>query len=155
MAQPILYLKQGESTSKAVANLLPCHIHHNGSIDPIAGYWSPTTDQDGTSIAYFRGRKLRGKEVKLPEGFRGVVAERQSIKPPPTLPGMEPKEGEAQKSEDSEVMNVKAEFDGIVVYGHEMLVDTDEDPYVRGIDEWLQLASQIHSYPEVDAQAQT
>ena len=56
---------------------------------------------------------------------------------------MEPKEGEAQKSEDSEVMDVKAEFDGIVVYGHEMLVDTDEDPYVRGIDEWLQLASQV------------
>ena len=56
-------------------------------------YWTPETTQgqtclletsahsskfaeiflDGKKIAYFRGRKLVGKQVALPEGYRGTI----------------------------------------------------------------------------------
>lgn len=43
MAQPILSIEEQDSDTKVVANLLPCRIHHDGPVDPITGYWKPST----------------------------------------------------------------------------------------------------------------
>lgn len=41
MTQPILSIEedQTKANTKAVANLLPCRIHYDGSVDPIDSYW--------------------------------------------------------------------------------------------------------------------
>lgn len=40
-------------------------------------------------------------------------------------------------------MRVTAGFDEIVVWGHEAVADAAGDPYVRGIEEWLQVADKV------------
>ncbi|KAF4971196.1 hypothetical protein FSARC_1918 [Fusarium sarcochroum] len=145
MSQPILSLKPDENKSKVVANLLSCRIHHDGSIDPASAYWAPTAADDGSKLAYFRGRKLQGKVVKLPEQCRGVVVERTPEKDP-KLAAEEPAEEADAESEQTGSMQITAEFDEMVVWGHETVADASADPYVRSMEEWLQVADRIHSY---------
>ena len=47
MAQPILSIEEGKAkfNNKAVANLLPCRVHHDGPVDPIDAYWKPTASE--------------------------------------------------------------------------------------------------------------
>lgn len=87
----------GNATSASAVctpNILPCRIHHDGPVEVSERYWNPVKDDNGkteiqftrsfllslTSIsinagngqaAYFRGRKLRGRRVELPEGYEG------------------------------------------------------------------------------------
>ncbi|KAH6889122.1 ribonuclease H2 non-catalytic subunit-domain-containing protein [Thelonectria olida] len=149
MSQPILSLTADEKAPKAVANILPCRIHHNGPITPVADYWNPTSADDGSKIAYFRGRKLQGKSIKLPEQCRGVVVERKTDEIPPVETVDRIEDGE-EVPERIGSMQVTAEFDELVVWGHEDLADATSDPYIRSMEEWLQVADQIHSYAEED-----
>ncbi|KAK4158266.1 ribonuclease H2 non-catalytic subunit-domain-containing protein [Chaetomidium leptoderma] len=149
MSQPMLSLKSEASsgeTPKATPHLLPCRVHHTGSVEPVQSFWEPKVNEDGTPTAYFRGRKLLGKTAKLPEGYRGVVAVTCAAEEPSGLP----EEGgvidlEAETPQGS--LQVQAEFDEMVVWAHEAAVDASADPYLRGAEEWLALAEKIHSYP--------
>lgn len=166
MTQPILHIKAEENKSKAVANLLPCRVHHNGSIDPTSAYWTPSTAKgsfpvspfltqwltkwlDGAKIAYFRGRKLQGKVIKLPEQCHGVVVERRDDKPV-VRPDLEVAEDE-ELSDPVGTMRVTADFDELVVWGHEAVADAAEDPYVRSMEEWLQLSNKVSPVMETIA----
>ena len=40
-------------------------------------------------------------------------------------------------------MEVTSEFDEMVVWGHETVVDASADPYVRSMEEWLQVADKV------------
>lgn len=42
-------------------------------------------------------------------------------------------------------MEVTAEFDDVVVWGHEAVVDAAADPYVRGMEEWFSIADKVSS----------
>ncbi|KAK3940126.1 ribonuclease H2, subunit C [Diplogelasinospora grovesii] len=143
MSQPILSVKPSSAEEKTTPNLLPCRVHHNGSVEPIQDFWQPTEADDGTKTAYFRGRKLQGKGVKLPKGYRGVVA---TAVPPPDSP-VAVVDVEAEHEPVTGALRVEANFDEMVVWGHEATADAAADPYVRGMEEWLTLANQIHSYP--------
>ncbi|KFH42077.1 hypothetical protein ACRE_071900 [Hapsidospora chrysogenum ATCC 11550] len=141
MTQPILAIEEDKSkpSPKAVANLLPCRVHHDGLVDPLDGYWTPTKSEDGVNIAYFRGRKLKGKTVTLPEEYRGVLVERKADeqqKPPI------PEDGEGQPV-DIGGLQVTAGFDEMVVWGHESVASAEADPYIRSVEEWLQVAEQV------------
>ncbi|KAF7547202.1 hypothetical protein G7Z17_g7883 [Cylindrodendrum hubeiense] len=149
MSQPILSLKTNDETPKAVANILPCRIHHNGPIDPISAYWKPTTADDGTKFAYFRGRKLQGKVIRLPDQCRGVVVERKKDEEPLADVVDLVEEGD-DPPERVGSMQVTAEFDEMVVWEHENMNDSTGDPYIRSMEEWLQVADQIHSYQQDD-----
>lgn len=159
MAQPILSIEEEKtkSNTKAIANLLPCRVHHDGPVDPIGAYWKlaqsegasekPLFDDDcadpsidGTNTAYFRGRKLLGKTVALPEQYRGVVVERKADKPQNVQETAE--NGDEQPVEIS-AMQVTAGFDEMVVWGHEAVANAEADPYTRSIEEWLQVAEQV------------
>ncbi|KAK0714796.1 ribonuclease H2, subunit C [Lasiosphaeris hirsuta] len=145
MSTPILTLKSSDQTAKTTPHLLPCRVHHTGPVDPVEAFWEPKQGDDGTTTAYFRGRKLHGKSVKLPKDYRGVVA------------APAPKGDEKEKAVDfvdvdaesgkTASLNVQAEFDEMVIWGHEAVADT-ADPYVRGMEEWLALADQIHGFDE-------
>lgn len=131
---------QGE-TPKATPHLLPCRVHHSGSVGPVQSFWEPKV-ADGTRTAYFRGRKLQGKSVKLPEGHRGVVAVASAAEEP-----SRPAEDAGVIDLDAETpqgsLQVQAEFDEMVVWGHETTADASADPYLRGAEEWLALAEKV------------
>lgn len=40
-------------------------------------------------------------------------------------------------------MAVTAEFDEVVVWGHERLGKSEDDAYVRGVEEWMGVAQQV------------
>ncbi|KAB5571990.1 ribonuclease H2, subunit C [Coniochaeta sp. 2T2.1] len=153
MTPPMLSVSsQEQPRPKTTAHLLPCRVHYDGPVEPAQSYWSPTEKDDGTRVSYFRGRKLHGKAVKLPEGYRGVVVEKQA--PPPAAAQSEQEVVDVDQDEAEEqiplgTLEAKAEFDQLIVWGHESMADAASDPYVR-IEEWTALAEQIHSYPVVE-----
>jgi ribonuclease H2 subunit C len=71
-----------------IPHLLPCKVNHDGPVNASERYWKAEVGQgsydpyrwlnaiftstDGKHTAYFRGRKLQGRSVKLPEGYRGT-----------------------------------------------------------------------------------
>ncbi|KAK3293894.1 ribonuclease H2 non-catalytic subunit-domain-containing protein [Chaetomium fimeti] len=147
MSQPMLTLKSdksSEDTPKATPHLLPCRVNHNGPVEPAQSFWNPKTAQDGTRTSYFRGRKLQGKAVKLPEGYRGAVAATSTAEQALERSGAEVIDLEPEMPQGS--LQVQAEFDEMIVWGHEAGVDAS-DPYLRGAEEWLALAEKIHAYP--------
>ncbi|KAH7163603.1 ribonuclease H2 non-catalytic subunit-domain-containing protein [Dactylonectria estremocensis] len=146
MSQPMLSLNASDETPKAVANILPCRIHHNGPVEPVSAYWAPTVADDGTKTSYFRGRKLQGKSIKMPAQYRGVVVQKTKDE---TFPAAEPAdlvEGE-DPSERVGGMKVMAEFDEMVVWDHGNANDSTGDPYIRSMEEWLQVADQVRRHP--------
>ncbi|KAK1531590.1 ribonuclease H1/H2 small subunit [Colletotrichum paranaense] len=145
MSKAILSIQSNDSTkTKATVNLLPCRIHHDGPVGDSNTFWNPSKSEDGKTVAYFRGRKLHGTTVKLPEQYRGVVMERSAKVETQQLEG----EGEEAEGDLVELgtMKTKAEFDEMVIWGHEASAEAASDPYVRSIEEWLGVAESIHSY---------
>ncbi|KAF2969277.1 hypothetical protein GQX73_g4290 [Xylaria multiplex] len=43
-------------------------------------------------------------------------------------------------------MRGKVAFDELMIWGHESTSDSSADPYVRGTEEWIAFAEEIHSY---------
>ena len=160
-----LEVPSGE-TPKATPHLLPCRVHHSGPFEPVQAFWDPKPGEsenshspshlkrtlltdfvavsyvDGTNTAYFRGRKLQGTTVKLPEGYRGVVAVTSAAEEPSRRPdevGVVDLEAEMPQG----TLQTQAAFDEMVVWGHEAAVDAAADPYLRGAEEWLALADKV------------
>lgn len=80
--------KSRAENQNCTPNLLPCKINHDGPVNASERYWKPEAGEgttgspisssttsliiaDGSQTAYFRGRKLEGKAIKVPEGYRG------------------------------------------------------------------------------------
>lgn len=108
---------------------------------------------DGKNIAYFRGRKLHGKTLKVPEKYRGVVVSTSER----ILPKNEVVQargdmvddgdgGDEEVEKDVNVMEEQASFEEIVVWGHEVLPDGMADPYVRGVEDWIVFAEQVRGF---------
>ncbi|XDG09903.1 hypothetical protein ABKA04_009518 [Annulohypoxylon sp. FPYF3050] len=133
MAHPIFTVESQETIpKKAQVNLLPCRIHHDGDVDPIDTYWNP---QDG------------------PEGYYGTIVEKSEPKKPEKSSNDEEMTEVIEIEDDSDdqletgAMKGKATFDELMVWNHESLANSSEDPYLRGMEEWISFAEQIHSYP--------
>ncbi|EKD18326.1 uncharacterized protein L3040_004719 [Drepanopeziza brunnea f. sp. 'multigermtubi'] len=150
----MLALEKSEShRGKCCPNVLPCRINHNGAVNTAKRYWNPTSQPDGKRVAYFRGRKLHGKTLTLPENYRGVVVSTTERVLPQETPGGEEQgdepEGEREEEPEVKILEEQSGFQEMVVWGHEVLPDGTADPYVRGVEEWIGFAEQIHSYDEV------
>jgi hypothetical protein len=100
---------------------------------------------DGKTVAYFRGRKLHGKQLKVPKGYRGVVVSKTDRILSKEVPVQESAGDEEAVEEEVEVkiMEEQSEFEDIMVWGHEALPDNTADPYVRGMEEWIAFAEQV------------
>ena len=57
-------------------HLLPCRIHHDGPVEAGDRYWRPEKSDDGKQTAYFRGRRLQGRTLTVPDGYKGMAARR-------------------------------------------------------------------------------
>ncbi|KAI4209776.1 MAG: hypothetical protein LQ351_007306 [Letrouitia transgressa] len=132
---------------KCTPNLLPCRIHQDGLVNASSRYWKPQSAADGTAESYFRGRRLKGKEAQIPEGYRGVVIKHGKNQKVPLKSN-----GDLQEDEDVDVSEMEdvgtleelAEFDSTMLWGHETAVDLD-DAFVKGIEEWISFANSVGS----------
>lgn len=84
----------------------------------------------------------------MPEGYRGVLVEKQDAqKPEPQRRLDEPEVVDLEAEEEDELplgaLETQAEFDEMVIWGHESMADAVSDPYARGVEEWVQLSSQV------------
>jgi ribonuclease H2 subunit C len=141
----MLAINSTKSDQKVTPNILPCAIKHNGPVSAAERYWNPSTEQNGTTTAFFRGRKLRGKKVVLPEGYEGVVLQKTDkkviAKPSIPVPGAED-EAAAPKEIETLVMDQHATFGELMVWDHEA-VPEGADVYVKGIEEWIGFAEAV------------
>jgi ribonuclease H2 subunit C len=138
------------TTDKQVTpNVLPCAIKHNGPVSAAERYWNPSTEQDGTTTSFFRGRKLRGKKIALPEGYEGAVLQKTDkkviAKPSMPIPGDEDGADNAPKEIETLVMDQHARFEEIMIWEHEA-VPEGTDVYVKGIEEWIGFAEAVCEY---------
>lgn len=103
---------------------------------------------DGKPEAYFRGRKLRGQEIQVPQGYRGIVVEeagRETTAFQTTEKGVfEQEEGEQIEEAQEEVtmLNELGSFDRLLIWNHESMVDGD-DLFIRGLSEWISFAEAV------------
>lgn len=158
----MLATNQPSTSRKITPNILPCSIKHDGPVNAKPRYWTPVKEEDGSSTAYFRGRKLRGRKITVPEGYQGVVLKKTDKALPQNgaavadrLRRMEEEDDDDEEMEmeqpiDVKMMDQKAKFEEIVVWGHEM-VPQDDDVYVKGVEEWISFAEAVSavqsSYP--------
>jgi hypothetical protein len=107
------------------------------------------THADCKNVAYFRGRKLHGKTVKIPEGYKGVILSStdRKLHKEPRVSEEEEELDENEQSENIGILEEQAEFDEVMFWGHEALPDESTDPYVRGVEEWITFAEQVSSGP--------
>uniref|UniRef100_A0ACD5Z9R6 Uncharacterized protein n=1 Tax=Avena sativa TaxID=4498 RepID=A0ACD5Z9R6_AVESA len=123
------------ATDLGRVHLLPCGIRQN-SAAAVSDYFKPRdtgVEVDGVRVeeAFFRGRKLQGATVALPDGYRGYVLEK--------------KNGEKDtKGMDGEVSNFvsRAEFQNITYWNHDTMPSA-EDPLSRCFH-WLTIANAMH-----------
>lgn len=99
---------------------------------------------DGHREAYFKGRKLKGKEVKVPEGFKGTIVKRVETKEQSEkeLERQEEDENGVEEKEEVEVLNAIGSFDDIVLWGHDT-APPEDDAFVKGMGEWIRFAEAV------------
>lgn len=101
----------------------------------------------GKRISHFRGRELHGKALKVPEGYRGTIVEKKEAPKPETRRLDQPEEVIDLEAEEEELplgaLEAQAEFDELVIWGHEAMADAASDPYARGVEEWIQFSEQV------------
>ncbi|OAY71492.1 ribonuclease H2 subunit C [Ananas comosus] len=119
-------------------HLLPCSIKHNGPC-AISHYFKPRTtdvEVDGLSVeeAFFRGRKLLGATVPIPDGYRGYILERKKLG--------KGKDAEGSTDGDFSSWASRAEFRSVTYWDHDILPSTD-DPLLRCFH-WFPVANALH-----------
>lgn len=81
----------------------------------------------------------------MPKGHRGVVVDKKDApKAQAPRPG-EPRVVDVDAEEEMPLgaLEAVAEFDEMIVWGHESMAEASADPYVRGVDEWMKLSEQV------------
>lgn len=165
----MLALQPSSSKQPAlIPNLLPCKIAHSGPIPTSQRHWNPLPTRSpkhhsDSHEVHFRGRKLRSKQLKLPEKYTGVVAQKteRRLLPQPQQGGQpqgrrdEIEEDQDQDEEDDDIqlpievkiLETNGTFDQVVIWAHEA-VPEGEDVYVKGIEEWIGFAESV-GHPSV------
>lgn len=149
-AREILF-KIPEKCHISTPNLLPCHIHHDGMVDPVEGLWKPHATSDGPKVTYLRGRKLIGKELPLPDQYTGVLVRSEpaatSSNDTISTPNREKSAtGVEFPSDEAVVFHLGSKFNKICIWTHGASASDTADPYAKCIEEWLHTASQIHAH---------
>ncbi|KAF2672008.1 ribonuclease H1 small subunit [Microthyrium microscopicum] len=138
---------QSQTTGKVTANLLPCRINHDGEVDASDRHWQPTTETDGKDTVHYRGRKMFGKAVNLPESYEGKLLKITNEKVEERQDPMDVDEdgSEADDTEQTFAAVEVSQFDKMMVWSHGTVPESSEDPYVKGVEEWISMAEAIHS----------
>lgn len=138
----MLAISQNTCSDKSVLNVLPCRIDHDGPAKVTKRYWTTRIEADGTKTSDFRGRRLRGRVVKVPRGYRGrVLKATEKAVVEPTL-NMDEDE-ESNPITPVKIADEVSTFEEMVVWGHDQVPATD-DSFVISVEEWTAFADAIH-----------
>ncbi|XP_042296288.1 ribonuclease H2 subunit C isoform X2 [Sceloporus undulatus] len=110
-------------------HLLPCRLRHRGPA-PVRSYFQPAIRKNsgGESSVSFRGRSLKGIQVSVPEGYVGLVLEKDEA------PLLELEERQ---------LRVKSAFESLTVWNlEEAPKSTDE---IMMALHWPKIAEGIHA----------
>jgi ribonuclease H2 subunit C len=139
---------QSAKSQKCTPNLLPARINHNGPINDVQRYWTPSTDDKGTKHAYFRGRHLHGTTLPLPSNYTGAVLHMTDKLAPQTRTDNGKTEEDdddiEEAPEEVKIAEQVGEFDEVVIWGHGGEVEAGQDMFVRGMQEWVGFAEAMH-----------
>ncbi|KAK8931390.1 hypothetical protein KSP39_PZI016789 [Platanthera zijinensis] len=113
-------------------HLLPCVIKQNG-VCPVSHYFKPrksdiVADDLTVEEAFFRGRKLLGVTVPIPDGYRGYVLEKKKI-------------GKGMNLEENSWESL-AEFQNLTYWNHDSLPGKN-DPIMRSFH-WFAVADALN-----------
>lgn len=84
--------------------------------------------------------------MKIPAEYKGVVLSfsTHNSEANNTCLSHQPRKDEDDEDVIEEsIMEEKADFEDIIVWGHEALPDEATDPYLRGIEEWVAFAEMV------------
>lgn len=85
--------------------------------------------------------------MKLPDGYYGSIVEKSEPKKAEKLEEDMTEDVELQEESGDQpeigAIQGKATFDELIIWGHESLVSSSEDPYLRGVDEWISFAEKV------------
>lgn len=143
--------------------ILPCHVKYSGPA-PVADFFKiETTATNDHCEAYFRGRKLVGTTVNVPDQYTAVVygSSREAITRTARQPACHstrvPTSGDVdrerlatgEEQEQDEVEEVtqwdlKHKSNRMIVFGDSAPLNTEKDAVIKGLTEWIQLANIIH-----------
>ncbi|KAL3616738.1 hypothetical protein CASFOL_039132 [Castilleja foliolosa] len=112
---------------------LPCCIKHDGPT-PVSHYFKPRptgVEVDGLKVeeAYFRGRKLQGTTIPLPEGYSGFILGKRS-------PNKE------TCTTNTNHWETNATFQNVTVWNHDVMPSKD-DVFLRTFH-WFSVANALH-----------
>ncbi|KAK4254702.1 hypothetical protein QN277_010045 [Acacia crassicarpa] len=118
---------------------LPCCIKSTGPAS-VSHYFKPKPtgiEVDGLPLqeAYFRGRKLDGTTILLPNEYRGFVLGKKSQD--------EKNSSTASYSGNSNSWEMKATFQNITYWNHDCLPSQNDD-FMRAFH-WLTIAKALHT----------
>ncbi|KAL3522999.1 hypothetical protein ACH5RR_015833 [Cinchona calisaya] len=114
---------------------LPCCIKYDGPTT-VSHYFKPKPtgleiDGLGMEEAYFRGRKLQGTTVSLPQGYSGFVLGKKSLGKRPNIP-----------EENPNFWEMKAKFQNFAIWNHDTFPSQD-DSFLRAFH-WFSIAKSLH-----------
>ncbi|KAG0587775.1 hypothetical protein KC19_2G190400 [Ceratodon purpureus] len=138
----------GAGLEDKTMHMLPCGTNYTGpaAVDDYFKIRAAGTNEDGIVMkeAAFRGRKLMGSTLLLPDGFCGFVLKKDA--------GLNPENGKAKvKSSDKEAFDVWAadsRFGGFTYWNHDTLPSKAD--HIRSVMEWLPVSAALHEEVTTD-----
>lgn len=118
-------------------HLLPCVVRYDGPC-PVSNYFMTNitgVEVDGLKVqeAYFRGRRMQGTAVPLPNGYHGYVLGKKDVLKGKELKGLD---------EESNDWSSYAGFQNITYWNHDDMPSND-DPIKRCFH-WFTIADALH-----------
>lgn len=142
----MLAISKSSIPDETSVNILSCRINHAGPSKVTKRYWQPRTEADNTKTAHFRGRRLRGRVVKLPEQYQGLVlraSDRTIVNPVLPVEDEDDDDDEPELPEPVKVVEQVSTFSELTIWGHDHIPASD-DSFAKGVEEWISFAEAIH-----------
>lgn len=139
----MLAISKKETPDFCIVNILPCRINHDGITKVTKRHWVASSEADGTKTAHFRGRRLRGRRIALPDQYRGIVLKATNkiiIEPSPMV---SEEDEESEMPDPIKIVDEVSSIQDMVIWGHDQ-VPASDNTFVRGVEEWITFAEAIH-----------
>ncbi|KAK9472992.1 ribonuclease H2, subunit C [Dipodascopsis tothii] len=148
-ADPISVRTAG--AGRAQVHVLPCHIEYDGPA-ALERYWRveplpaaevpPDAVGDAFQLAYFRGCRLLGRRVALPEGYIGCIVPPTDVEQPPR----EAMDLDDESDDDADdapprVWQATDAFDALTVWEQDDVPGTANA--WASVDGWIAFAEQL------------
>lgn len=116
--------------------------------------WKPqtseSTETDGSKkvTAYFRGRRLVGKEIEVPSGYTGFISIPPQVENSRQATDLDDdldnEDAEDTKATTLPRVETRYTFDKLRILGHEEM-PTSDSPHLKAMQEWARISGAVHN----------